>query len=332
MPYRYQFDHGEKSFKKKDKADLVFAKQRKKELPKQKRKEFTLDKNPYKLEAPRFPIKKKIYVATIILCTLGTFYLLLFHEFFIVKKLKIEGLERTEKQSIEESVLGVMEYKKLGIFPANSYLLINTDEIRDILLEKFPLESIIVKKEFPNKLSLTVEEKVSTFIYDNGKEYILKDNIGNTIELLDTVGAAEWDIKYKISTSTNESGEVVEEKQEVGRVHIPRTKSLLQVHGEFPIIYAEGFTEENPFDKEQIENFLQIYKYINERTPYEFAYIHIERFLPDINVYIASGPLLRFSKEYDTETQLGYLNLFLEKGHDAKYYVDLRYDKTLYWK
>ncbi|MFH0857781.1 MAG: FtsQ-type POTRA domain-containing protein [Candidatus Magasanikbacteria bacterium] len=281
--------------------------------------------------------RKKIYIAIILFSFIGICYTLLFNEFFHVQKVEIQGNDRITKQELIDTVIGITRYNKLLFLPGESYVLVNTNEIRDILMKKYPLNSITVKKTFPNLLTIELTEKISTVIYDNGYQYAYIGTDGKIIELLEKVGEDEWEIQYQMATTTNEQGNVVEEKREVLRIHEPSATLLNTKYGNYPIIYHEGqgteiHINDTLFNDDTILKVIEIYHAVNTFPDLQYKYVHIENDSKDLLLYTKNGLIIRFTGRNDIKQQLEYLNIFFANNKTAKEYIDLRYDGTIYWK
>ena len=293
-------------------------------------KSWKQKRNPYKHKQSSLSYKKKIYLSIIVVSFFSMMYIIIFNTFFHVTKININGNERIDTNELEQTVLGIINYDKLFFFPGQSYVLIDIDEIRDILMEKYVLDSISVRKEFPNELIIDVQEKISTVIFDDGKKYSYVDINGYIIEELETIDEDEWNIEYSIVTSTDEHGNILEEKKEISRKHIPRTLSLMQKYGNHPILYYFG--DINELKEGVIKDAIKIFHGIEQYSSYSFGYLEILSDEPSMYVHTLDGPILKFSQKEYIEKQIINFKLFIEKGNVAYKYIDLRFKNTVYWQ
>ena len=204
--------------------------------------------NPFTKEE-RLSWKQKIEIILIFVSVFSTFGFLIFHPYFYINNINIQGLKRIEKQEFLEAVNGAIDYKKFLVLPTESYLILSTNELEEVLKLKFALSSITVKKNFPNALSIFVEEEISTIIYDNGKQYSYLGLDGSIVEILRNVGDDEWLIETKSVTSTNEEGIEIQELKEISRKHNPPIKNINNNFGDYPILYDIRKKEGNVNDK-----------------------------------------------------------------------------------
>jgi hypothetical protein len=301
----------------------------------QKKKKIQLSswkkkRNPYRQKQSNLSYKKKIYLSIIVLSFLSMMYIIVFNTFFHVTKIKITGNERIKSEECEQTVLGIINYDKFFFLPGQSYVLIDTDEIRDILMEKYILDAISVRKEFPNELIIEMQEKISTVIFDDGKKYAYVDINGYFIEELETISDDEWNIEYSIVTSTDEHGNIIEKKEEIARKHIPRTSSLTKKYGNHPIVYYFGNIED--LKDGIVKDAIKIFHGIEQHSSYSFGYLEILADEPSMYVHTLDGPILKFSQKEYIEKQIVNFKLFLEKGSIAYKYIDLRFKNTVYWQ
>lgn len=191
--------------------------------------------NPYTHKEEKDHTLRNIIILTV--CILTMLGIGVYHSYFKINSIEVFGLQRIENQELKETVHGILDYRTLGIIPHNSYFLTDIDEVRDILKERFPISSIVVEKKFPNNLKLTIEEKISTLIYDNGEDYSYMDMEGNIVEKVMNVGDHEWNIVKNITTSTNERGDIETHEEIVEKTHKPNIQMVIDELGNYPIVY-----------------------------------------------------------------------------------------------
>lgn len=294
--------------------------------------------NPYKVKEP-LSIKKKLEIILLVVSFFGTFFLLIFHPYFHINKINITGLQRIKYDEMKEDILGIMKDKKFAVFPKTSYLFTDIDEVRDILKDKYPIESIIIKKNFPNELSINLEEKISTVIYDNGELYSYLGLDGNIVEVLGKVDEHEWQEEIEITTTTLADGTIREEKHIVERLYKPNTNNISTRFGNYPIVYdarAASTTESLiPLIKPEIvSGIISWFNFLNKKTDIPFSYIIIEDGMGKGLIKTKEGwdLIVNLSNRFDA--QVDELNLLLKEKIDRKNlnYIDLRFPDKVYWK
>lgn len=279
----------------------------------------------------------RLKILTLFISVLAIVLLGLYHPFFRIKNIKIDGLQRINAIEFKNKVLYIVNCKKLLIFPGESYFLVNLDDVRDTLKEKFPIESITIKKEFPNTLNILLEEKISNIIYDNGKSYSFIGVDGAVMQILRQVGNDEWQEKTKITTSTNEKGETVEKIEIIERKHLPPIESIFEDLGNYPIVFdmreKDVSINSTALSPETVQGIIQWFNLLNKRTNIPFGYIIIENELGDGVIKTREGWELRVKLTKEIDKQFSELQYILEKTKRPNInYIDLRYLGKVYWQ
>jgi cell division septal protein FtsQ len=293
--------------------------------------------NPY--EEQGGCLKRKICFAIIIFCFVSIFLIASLHPFFVLTNIKIKGFERISETEFREALKGICLYKKLFLFSSCNYFFVDLDKIRDILKERFPIESIKITKFFPKELNIELAEKLSTVIFDNGKLYSYVGLDGNVVEILRLVGDDEWQIKTKTTTSTLENGEIKTENIIEERKHAPNNAQLIKEFGNYPIIYLKN--DERDYlpntavlDQNAITNIVNFYTKIETNTDLNILYIELDSQAKagEAILYIKGGWNIKIKTE-NIDKQFDQLMLILKKiGKQNLEYIDLRYDGRVYMR
>lgn len=213
---------------------------RKVQYKKKHRKDFHWEKqakNPFHIDTEPSVLKYRTLVSMCILSVIATTYMLLYHQFFRISKITVDGLIRIDEQVFVEGVRATMYGNKFGIIPRNNYFFLNTEEMKTILAERFILEQVSILTSFPQSIHVVIQEKISTLIYDNGETYSYMGIDGRIVEAIRNVGEDEWSERYETSTSTLPDGSVTTTRTLVERWHTPPYSRLVIEMGEYPIIY-----------------------------------------------------------------------------------------------
>lgn len=281
-------------------------------------------------------LKKAIFLAIsiVLITTVG-----IYHPFFRIKNVEVSGLQRINKKEFSQTVLGMIDYNKLLILPGNSYFVVDVEEIVKTTKSRFSIERIEVEKKFPSSLAITVEEKISTLIYDNGKEYSYLDADGNVVEKIRQVGDDEWSEKIKITTSTNEDGELEEKKEILERTHAPDTQQIKTEMGDYPIIFdkrGKEVTLDNPAINQGLAGgIIQWFNLLNTKTDLYFGYLIITDERGEGDIVTGNGWILKVKLAEAIDLQFSELQhlLYKEKVNTGDLnYVDLRYLGKVFWK
>jgi len=293
--------------------------------------------NPYQKEEE--PNKKiKIYVIIGVISLLATISLLIYHPFFFIKNINVSGLQRIKRTDFDSAVSGMLDYKKWFIFPAKSYMFVDVNEINELIKGRFPIDLIVVKKSFPQTLDIIVEEKVSTIIYDNGKEYSYLGAGGNIVEILRQVGEDEWKITKEITTTTLADGTIKTEEKIISKTHQPPIKSIILQMGNYPIVYdkraLEGQINTPALQPETAKGIFYWFSIIEKRTNVPIGYFVISDELGNANIKTLEGWEIRVNLKSRVEGQFNELEYLLKEKitRPNLNYIDLRYPERMYWQ
>ncbi len=285
--------------------------------------------------------RTKIYIVLLFSCSLGMLGLFIYQPFFHISEVQVEGIERLTQQEIEQTVYGAMDYRKWFIFPAKSFVFVNTLEIANILNDRFPLNTVTVQKQFPNTLYIQLEERLSTVLYDNGEVYHFMGLTGKIVEPVRKVTDAEWRSKTAVVTSTNELGEEISETKEIGKYHTPDITALEHDIGVYPMIVDIGNDHSGTLEvntevmqESYVTQILDWYNILQNTLNIIPAYIDVSSPYRSI-IHVKDGPAIYITlPEGDSNAQIERLRTALNEipSLDQISYIDVRYPGKIYWQ
>lgn len=294
--------------------------------------------NPFwRDEEDKLNWKKIVELTFLAVCLLGTVVLAIFAPAFRINYINITGLQRIKYVEFDDSVRSVLNYHRFLVLPCDNYFLVDMDEIKDILKQKFSLNNVTVKKEFPNKLSVNVEEKISTVIYDNGSEYSYLDAEGRLVEILKKVGPEEWKEDKKTVTSTDPTGKEISETKVLTREHLPNLKGLVAEYGDYPVVFDERMASTSVgaviLEKEIVQGIIEWFNRLNT-TKHKVNYFIIKDELGEVTIKMGEGWIIRASLKVDVGNQFNELQYLLKNQIKSNKinYIDLRFPGKAYWK
>lgn len=297
--------------------------------------------NPYRDNgcAPS-PLRKRFSMGMLLLMLLLLAGVFVYHPFFHVTAITVSGLQRLDKIDVLQTVQGSITYKKLGLLPAQSYLFVSPESIQRVLKEKYPIDAIAITKRFPKQLTIAIEEKISTVIFDNGKTYSYLDLGGNMVEVLREVGDDEWDIEKKITTTTLADGTVRTEEHIVRKQHRVPVDLVHAEMGLYPIIYdTQGRGQENAsssavLDQRVVENTIRWFSLLQKQTDIPFGYVVLGDVGRHATVRTREGWGIEVNIHTDPSAQFEKLKQVLPKIQRPAnvQYVDLRFADRVYWQ
>lgn len=293
--------------------------------------------NPYLYEEPAQVWKKRFAVSTILFCFFGMIGLVLYHPFFFITQISVKGTERVQEEEIKKAILGTVDYKKYFILPGKSFFVVDVEEIKDVLKSRFPLSTVEVKKTFPHNISAEVHEKISTIIYDNGKQYSYIGLDGKIVEVLRTVGSDEWHNEIRMVTTTVTTSTVELTEEVVSSTHIVRPDRIKKEMGNYPIVYdkrsIDGTVNSSMLQPETVQSIVTWFQFISSYTNIPFGYIAIDDELGDATIYTTRGWYIKVRLS-NVEEQFEAVKLLLGKqiSDEQLHYIDVRYKGKVYWQ
>lgn len=300
-------------------------------------------KNPYKRIGKKVNRKKTVEITILILSFVGTAIVLLLHPFFQIKSIEISGTDRIEMQDIRDTIDKAFSKKKLFIFSSGNYLLVDLENLKELLKEKYSLASVEMNKNFSEKkIYINIEEKISSIIYDNGEDYYLIGLDGTVIEHLKVVQASEWIFDSSLTTSTDGDGELIKSISTT-TIHIPDTYSLFHEVGDYPILYdhtsstSELASDEDTIiqiDPKLVHSILEWYNLSKMSSAYDISYIVLEKKGGDARIKTKVGYDIHIKILEQAKDQHDSLEMSLKDKIDTEEisYIDLRYPDRIYWK
>ena len=268
---------------------------------------------------------------------LGVTGILLYHPFFSIQTVNISGLQRVARAELTDTVHGVLDYRRFFVLPGSSYFMVDTDEVADVLMRKFPLVQVGIQKKFPQTLNISVEEKISTIIYDNGNAYHYLGEHGTVVETLSLVPEHEWQEAYDTATTTLADGTVRVEKKLRSRTHTPNVLGIIEQYGDYPIIYdkrdvlpeisASALTEDDALA------IIEWFRFLEKRAHVPFGYMSVTDTAGEGFIHTGHNWELRV-RLTDLQSQFDELLFILNEKVDQRNlsYIDLRYPGRVYWQ
>jgi cell division septal protein FtsQ len=123
-------------------------------------------------------LKKKHFRSVSIGLVALIFYFVSVSDYFVVVDFQVENSGSIDKQSIEVALLDYAHKKNALIVPNGNILLMSLSQIENQLKERFPLVKEVtgLKKIFPNKVVVSIQERIpGIIIVSNGQSYLVDD-------------------------------------------------------------------------------------------------------------------------------------------------------------
>lgn len=294
--------------------------------------------NPYRRYSSGFSQKVRIELTILVGCILATAAILIYHPFFHIRNVSVRGVSRLSEQEVEGAVFGVMSYRRWFIFPAKSYPFVNQQEIRDVLFNRFSLNEATVQKEFPNTITITIDEKVSTVLYDNGTAYAYMDRGGAVVEPLRKLGPDEWMPTFTTATSTNANGEEITSRVESGRAHTPDVTRLHAEFGTMPIVFDTRTAKKGSditVTPETMAGIIDWYYFLEKEMGVSIAYAQIGQDNESGFLQTNAGWKVIATFDRADAAQFEKIKTVLTQADisiSTLEYIDIRFPERVYWK
>jgi len=235
------------------------------------------------------------------------FYVLFFSPWTKISEVSVFGNETLEMSIIQEAVKGEMRGKYFNWLEKNNYLLIKEDKLENNLVERFKkIKKVEVKKKFPDRLEISMEERKEFLVFCGGEKCFLLDEWGRVLSEISQEKFSELGENLTILKS---------EKSRELKVQ--------------DLVLGEGFSQYILEIKTELKNRLALEAGKEVFTPQLIS--------GDLRFKTEEGWLVYFDKNIPVEKEIKMLETFLaEKLKDIPRenleYIDLRSDKKIYYK
>lgn len=283
------------------------------------------------------PWKWYAKIITLAVTFLGSVGLLLLHPFFEIRTIQIEGNQKIQETDIRDTVLGILSYKRFYLFPQDNFFVVDIDDVHEILRQKFALRSLTITKNFPGTLNISLEEKLSTIIYDNGEQYSLMDANGKISEILRIVDDNEWRVIKKNVTSTNAEGIEVTTDTIISRFHSPNYQKISKEVGGYPLVYdtrgkpiGKG---EQMLDENTVKEIIEWYETLTTHSDVPLSYFYLDQEVGDVVIKTTEGWTIKAKLNDSIQEQFQALQYILTQKVERPnlQYIDVRFPGRAFW-
>jgi len=286
----------------------------------------------------------RIEIIALAIGVLTTLLIVIYHPFFFIKKIEISGLQRISRADIEDTIRATINYRRWLLFPGQDYFVVNLDEVVNVVKQKFPIQSIKVIKKFPDAISVSLEEKITNVIYDDGLYYSYVGIEGKVLTVLRKVGSDEF-TNQKIATEVLTSSTVSSTLNTTTTidnvklaVHTPPTKSLIVEMGDYPVVFDKRQTVNSINNQvlrpETVKGIIDWFNSLKKFTDVPFGYITVSNDLGEGELITGEGWFIKIRLDKQVQEQFAELQYLLKnkiKRPNLKY-IDLRYLGKVYWQ
>jgi len=169
-------------------------------LSKKYRKIKRRDYNPKKYRNPffrkprrdfevysKFNVKLKLIFISFIFLGIGIIWFLFFSNFFLLNSIQVNlekaaDISQTNEKEIRELALKQSrEDKRFLIFSQRNLLLFDNNKLRKILNNRYCLESLNIRKDYPHSLIIDLKEKNYIVIWQEDNKFYFLSNDGDIV-------------------------------------------------------------------------------------------------------------------------------------------------------
>lgn len=263
--------------------------------------------------SPRNPRKKdgniigRILYWLCLLIFLGALiYVLFFSSWTRIVEINVQGTEYLKREVVQDMISSKIDGKYLNLIEKNNYLLINEERMEKNILETFlKIQSIKVKKRFPNKVNIDVKERKMALVFCRNEKCFIVNEKGKAYLQIEADDFQQFGDQVLILQS--DKGREVSQND---------------------LILEEDFYQYLVGIKSQLENIdIEIEKKIST----------LQLISGDLRIKTEEGWSIYFDKNIPLEKEIEMLRIILGnqlEGIDREKidYVDLRSDKKIYYK
>jgi hypothetical protein len=255
-------------------------------------------------------VSRFIYYFLVVIFFATLVYVLIFSLFLKVERVAIFGAEAIKQDEIEKETESFMDGKYWKFLPRNNLLFVFKNKLEDVLRKKFvKIDSIEIKKVFPNTLDIKIKERKSLIIWCQGEV------VSEKCFIVDNKG-------YAYTQALLESPEV----KENNLIEMVDSSAREITKGEK--ILADDYIEFVSNIKDEIYKITGINIIPRYTTP--------SRLSEELSAQTDAGWGIRFSNEIPLDKSVRTLKTFLDKKVISDYgqleYVDLRAENKVFYK
>lgn len=236
-------------------------------------------------------------------------YFVLFSSYFVIKNVKISGLERISQEDLRGIIDSQVFSRRFLIFSQNNIFIFNEVAAEKKINEKYALNVLKINKRLPGTLKISLEEKKTAMIWKTADKFYMVDWDGVIIREILAEEVSEYPENQsgtKMAVVFDESNASVAVKDEILTRQI--AQGVVDLRNNFPRVTGL-----------QISNLA-----MNDRND------------PTIKCMTHEGWEAHFSLISDLNAQINKLAVFLEEKNQGErkglQYIDMRFEDRIYYK
>lgn len=328
--------------------------------------------NPFfrkKEKKPEGLFLKRFKLISLLILFAALIWFFIFSSWSKITVIEVKGLERLSPELVKTELSPLFEEKSFLVFSQKNIFIFNKKIAAEKIKNEFNLADIQIKKRWPRKLLIEVDERPYAFIYyEEGRYYFssadnylmaeitFQENEPKEVDLITEIGAAsalEIENGELVVISETEREELATsslnaDNQGLDQDNLAREGNSLELINIDPAEKEKYFIIENKNKDSLIrsdkkirlsESYLAfIFNLNGELKLYNFEldrFIIADQYYNSVFAKILNGPQIYFNVNNSINDQLD--NLMLVKNNKIKdnfnrlEYIDLRYGDTIYF-
>lgn len=296
-----------------------------------------------------FSWKRRIFLSALFIVIISWLGLMLYLPYFRINKVEFSGLTLINKAEINQYIND--KYLTSKFLPKNNYFLVSASKITKDIVEKYATTKVEVAKIFPGVLSISIEEKITSIIYDNGDTYALLDNNGSVVLIIpngDTqistgtpaTSTAPTQLDNDLPPATTASSSISSSTTmtEIDDKHAPDWRKLSKSYISIPILYDARLQPVS--DKQSgiltssfINAIIDLQTQIRAAGVGEVRYFTTNNPVAGVAATTNKPWKILLQPSNSTADQIANLKTLLDsKNVHPTEYIDLRYGERVFWK
>ncbi len=303
-------------------------------------------RNPFKKNTPEKPRSLKTTIVLVVLLFVIWLGIMFYLPYFKINKIEFSGLNITKKEELNNFINTKFLNSKKSWWPNSNYFILSVKKIKKEILNNFAVEDVAVIKVFPDIIKISIKEKTTSIIYDNGRDYILLDENGNFIKTLKVIPENEFEAEDLNETTaasstkntTTTTSTIIKSVPMATttlsiKVHKPNFKLIKTESGSFPLIYDRriGRENKNNLEKEVVTAVLAWQKILKGGLVGELQYFVLDNLAAGLTIKTTESWDILISINGSCESAFNNLTAIIKDNHPVEH-VDLRYGERVYWK
>lgn len=288
--------------------------------------------------------KKTIYFISFLAIVALWFSVLAKAPYFNISETRVTGLKNIKIEEIQPYIDQYLAGSKFYFLKNANFFISSESDFSDLLRQHFYVENIQITKVFPNQVNIDIQEKMSSLIYDNGREYVILDDNGTVVKQIkmcvDECANSNEASPYAASTMPDVANATTTMPVRVDTTlvgHKPKYDTFALEYLNIPVIYDSKHKDVSVGSKfvllpDSIATIESIYsKARKNEKKYSILYFVLEKPGSGVQAITDKGYSIFFSLENNLDNQFNFIRVVL-KDNKPQEYIDGRYANRVFWK